>query len=193
MPIDNPQLSDEDLVRLSLKDTEQFGLLVERYAGKLRAYVRRIGINGTEDGEDVVQETFLKAYENLNDFDTDLSFSSWVYRIAHNQAMTFFRRRKARPEGHRADLSEDDLDRLAGDADVFTEAARSYDAAKLRTILSELPQDQYEIILLRFFEHKSYDEISDILSLPPGTVANRISRAKDRLKRIMTTNGFAYA
>ncbi len=193
MPIDDPQLTDEDLVRLSLTDTEQFGLLVERYAGKLRAYVRRLGIAGTEDGEDVVQESFLKAYENLNDFDTDLSFSSWMYRITHNQAMTFFRKRRARPEGHRAELTEDDLDRLAGDADVFNDVAQQYDATKIRDVLNKLPQDQYEIILLRFFEHKSYDEISDILSLPPGTVANRISRAKDRLKRIMITNGYHHA
>lgn len=193
MPADDLQKTDEELALLARTQKEFFGYLVERYATKLGSYARRLGIQSREDAEDVVQETFLKAYENLNDFDTDLSFSSWIYRIAHNQAMTFFRKRRARPEGHRALFDEDDLDRLAGETDVFMEAAVAHDAARIRTVLTELPQQEYEIIVLRFFEHKSYDEISDILSLPPGTVANRLSRAKTRMKRIMTSNGFAYA
>lgn len=193
MPADDHTRTDEELARLSLTDKECFGYLVERYALKLSAYVRRLGVQSTEDREDVVQETFLKAYENLNDFDTDLAFSSWIYRIAHNQTMTFYRKRRVRPEGHQAAFDEDDLARLADESDVFDERARAYDAGKLRTVLTELPQQEYEIVVLRFFEHKSYDEISDILSLPPGTVANRLSRAKTRLKRIMTSNGFAYA
>lgn len=193
MPIDDHTKTDEELVHASLSDKEQFGLLAERYAEKLRSYMRRLGVQGPEDREDIVQETFMKVYEHLNGFDTDLSFSSWMYRIAHNQAMSFFRKRRVRPEGHLTELEDGDFDLFRDDADLFSDIAQSHDALRVRAVLIQLPQQEYEIILLRFFEHKSYDEISDILTLPPGTVANRLSRAKARIKRIMTTNGFTYA
>lgn len=184
--------TDEELVRSSLSDKEQFSLLVERYAPRLRAYVTRLGSPRPEDTEDILQETFVRVYQNLNEFDTSLKFSSWIYRIAHNQTMTFFRKRRARPEGHMTILGELELDALASESDVFTESANSYDAGKLQQILLTLPRDQYEILILRFFEHKSYDEISDILSLAPGTVAARINRAKAKMRKIMNTNGYTY-
>lgn len=191
MPTPNPQ-TDEELVRLSLSNKEQFGLLVERYAPKLRAYIGRISSLHNEDTEDILQETFVRVYQNLNDFDASLKFSSWIYRIAHNQTMTFFRKRRARPEGHSALLGDTELAMLASESDVLKESAQSYDAEKLQEVLRKLPQEQYEILVLRFFEHKSYDEISDILSLAPGTVATRINRAKARVRLIMNTSGYTY-
>jgi RNA polymerase sigma-70 factor (ECF subfamily) len=184
--------TDEELVRLSLSDKEQFSLLVERYASRLRTYITRIGSLRAEDTEDILQETFVRVYQNLNEFDTSLKFSSWIYRIAHNQTMTFFRKRRARPEGHMNILGETELDALASESDVFSESAQSYDAVKLQEVLGLLPRDQYEILILRFFEHKTYDEISDILSLAPGTVAARLNRAKAKIRQIMNTNGYTY-
>ncbi len=184
--------TDEELVRLSLSDKEQFSLLVERYASRLRTYITRIGSLRAEDTEDILQETFVRVYQNLNEFDTSLKFSSWIYRIAHNQTMTFFRKRRARPEGHMNILGEAELDTLASESDVFSESAQSYDAVKLQEVLGLLPRDQYEILILRFFEHKTYDEISDILSLAPGTVAARLNRAKAKIRQIMNTNGYTY-
>lgn len=190
LPTDTPP--DEELVRLSLSNKERFSLLVERYASRLRTYITRLGTPRPEDTEDILQETFVRVYQNLNEFDTSLKFSSWIYRIAHNQTMTFFRKRHARPEGHMSMLGEEELVALASESDVFTESAESYDAHKLQQVLLTLPREQYEIIILRFFEHKSYDEISDILSLAPGTVAARINRAKAKIRKIMNTNGYTY-
>jgi len=184
--------TDEELVRLSLSNKEHFSYLVERYAPKLRSYIGRIGSLQNEDTEDILQETFVRVYQNLNEFDSSLKFSSWIYRIAHNQTMTFFRKRRARPEGHMNILGETELDALASESDVFKESAQSYDAVKLQEILRKLPREQYEILILRFFEHKSYDEISDILSLAPGTVAVRINRAKAKIRQIMNTHGYTY-
>lgn len=191
MPPSDPH-TDEELVRLSLSNKEEFALLVERYAPKLRSYISRLGVLRTEDTEDILQETFVRAYQNLNEFDASFKFSSWIYRIAHNQTMTFFRKRHARPEGHMVDLGEMELDALASESDVFKESAQSYDAVKLQEVLRTLPREQYEILILRFFEHKSYDEISDILSLAPGTVAARINRAKAKIRTIMKTNGYTH-
>ena len=60
----------------------------------------RLGIRNAEDREDTLQDIFIKIYKNLNGFDTNLSFSSWVYRIAHNEAISAYRKKNVRPEGH---------------------------------------------------------------------------------------------
>ena len=92
--------SDEELVSLTIADKQQFGVLIERYEQKLTRYVTRLGVKNPDDQLDVMQEVFLKIYKNLNGFDTKLSFSSWAYRIAHNEAISWYRKRNVRPEGH---------------------------------------------------------------------------------------------
>jgi len=185
--------TDEELVALSLSDKDAFAHLVYRYAPKLRSYIARISGLGPEDTEDILQDTFVRVYEHLNDFDPFLSFSSWAYRITHNQTMNFFRKRRSRPEGHLTLLSDEELTSFSATTDVFADVANTFDAKRLREVLATLPKDYYDVLVLRYFEHKSYDEISDILSLPPGTVAIRLSRAKAKIKKIMGTNGYHYA
>tara|TARA_R110000824_G_scaffold401771_1_gene615568 strand:+ start:259017 stop:259592 length:576 start_codon:yes stop_codon:yes gene_type:complete len=185
--------TDEELVALSLSDKDAFAHLVYRYAPKLRTYIARISGLGSEDIEDILQDSFVRIYEHLNDFDPLLSFSSWAYRITHNQTMTFFRKRKARPEGHLKLLSDEELTSFSASTDVFADSAATYDGSKLREVLTTLTKEYYDVLVLRYFEHKSYDEISDILSLAPGTVAVRLSRAKARIKKTMEANGYHYA
>ena len=84
--------NDEELVALALKNQDFFACLVERYEPKLMRYVRRISAATQEDAEDLLQEIFVKVYRNLNDFDPDLKFSSWIYRIAHNQVISYWRK-----------------------------------------------------------------------------------------------------
>lgn len=186
------EYSDEELVEACLEDTVYFRVLVERYEGKLRTYIYRIGKLGPEDSEDILQEVFLKVYQNLNSFDSSLKLSSWLYRITHNETMAYFRRRRARPHGHSVDLDEDVIANLASETDVLKESMAAYDAKRLREAVEQLSQEYYEVIILQFFEHKTYDEISDILAIPPGTVATRLNRAKARIKHYMNTNGYVY-
>lgn len=185
--------TDEELVALSLRDKDAFAHLVYRYAPKLRSYIARIGGLPTEDTEDILQDSFVRIYEHLNDFDPLLSFSSWAYRITHNQTMNFFRKRRARPEGHLTLLSDEELTALSATTDVFADSANTFDATILRKVLATLSKEHFDVLILRYFEHKSYDEISDILSIPPGTVAVRLSRAKAKIKKIMEANGYHYA
>jgi RNA polymerase sigma-70 factor, ECF subfamily len=182
--------SDEELVGLSLANKSFFAEIVERYERKLSTYIYRIGRLSPEDIEDLLQEVFLAVYQNLNSFDQDLKFSSWIYRITHNTTMAYFRKRKVRPQGHLVEESEAVLQELAAELNLKEELEANDDARVLLEALEELPQEYKDIIVLKFFEHKSYDEISDILAMPGGTVATRINRGKERIRDLLHTRGF---
>ncbi|HVM91133.1 MAG TPA: sigma-70 family RNA polymerase sigma factor [Verrucomicrobiae bacterium] len=180
------ELTDEQVVAASLERREAFGVLVSRYQDRLTRYLRRLGVSRGEDIEDVLQDVFLKAYRNLNDFDQSLRFSSWIYRIAHNTAMSFFRAKRVRPEGMLVDDSEEALSHVKSDLNIETEAERNFDAERLRTALDTLDPKYRDVLVLRYFEQRDYAEISDILRIPEGTVATLIHRAKKRLHDALT-------
>lgn len=176
------QPRDEDLVRETLADRERFALLVERYEARLARYLQRLGVGRREDREDLLQDTFIKAYRNLNSFDQSLSFSSWVYRITHNEAMSFFRRRTARPEVVLDAESESLLlDARDEGADPSAAAESRLNRAELARAFAALPEKYRDTLTLRFFEHRSYAEMSDIVRAPLGTVSTLVHRAKAAL------------
>jgi RNA polymerase sigma-70 factor (ECF subfamily) len=178
--------SDEEIVRMTLKDPNQYGLLVERYEAKLKRYITRLGVRVPDDQLDVLQEIFIKAYRNLNSFDSSFSFSSWIYRIAHNEAVSWFRKKNVRPEGHLVGDSDELLSFLsAKDDSVDVNFDKGVNAEELTRAL-ELIDDKYrEPIILRFFEHKEYDEISDILQIPMGSVGTLLHRGKKQLAGVL--------
>ncbi len=178
--------SDEELVRLTLVDKQLFSVLIERYEGKLRRYITRLGVRNSEDQQDVMQEIFLKVYKNLNGFDTKLSFSSWIYRIAHNEAISWYRKLSVRPEGHLVADSDEIISFLSqkeAQADVAFDA--KLDAAAVNEALLKVEPKYREVIVLRYFEHKEYDEISDILKLPVGSVGTLLHRGKKQLQNVL--------
>ena len=81
-------ITDEELVQKSLKDIEFFAELFERYEQKLMKYILRISAFSYEQSEEILQESFIKAWKNLQGFDKDLSFSTWIYRIVHNTTIS---------------------------------------------------------------------------------------------------------
>ena len=89
--------TDNELVKLSLDNSDHFSCLTSRYEDKLLHYIMRISKFRKEDAGDILQDVFVKTYYNLNDFDEKLKFSSWIYRIAHNQAVSEIRKRVVRP------------------------------------------------------------------------------------------------
>jgi len=164
-------------------DREVFGCIVDRYEEKLLRYLKRVMPGLGEDAYDVLQEVFIKAYVNVHSFDTTLSFSSWIYRIAHNEAVNWLRKKKARPET--IELGDDDFQTFAQSmevADGTHEHALTKDAVT-RT-LSFMPEKYYTVLVLHFLEGKSYEEISDILTMPGGTVATLLHRAKKQFSSI---------
>lgn len=181
--------TDEELVVLARTDREVFGVLIERYTDKLLRYMRRITNKREEDLKDILQETFIKAYINLNNFNTDLSFSSWIYRIAHNHVISVYRKDKARPHGNSIDIEDHILENIIGDEDVFEEVDRHFLRNNLDRCLVELPEKYREVLILNFFEEKDYREISDILKKPIGTIGTLLNRAKKALKHELVQQG----
>lgn len=183
MPSD---MTDEQVVRRALADKDEFGVLIGRYEEKLSRYLARLGLASREDREDVLQNAFIKAYRNLNSFDPALSFSSWMYRIAHNEAMSFFRAKAARPA---VSLGEDGdkllLEIRDESADTQAAADLRLSSVELAKALATLSPKYRDVLALRYFEERSYTEMSDILELPVGTVSTLIHRAKSALKKAL--------
>lgn len=178
-----PELTDEQIVRHALADSEEFGLLINRYESKLARYLGRLGLASKEDREDVLQNAFLKAYRNLNSFDPALSFSSWMYRIAHNEAMSWFRAKSSRPLVSLGEDGERLLMEIKDDAaDTSHSADLRLSSAQVAKALASLAPKYRDVLTLRYFEERSYSEMSDILELPVGTVSTLIHRAKRSLK-----------
>ncbi len=179
------ELDDVDLVKLSLASPDQFSNIIGRYQDKLSRYVRRLGTTSAEDSEDILQDIFLKVYLNLNDFDQDFKFSSWIYRIAHNQVISHFRKRQARPEAHSQSIDNEGLQLLATDMSLDGRSDLNIRQEIINSALKKLEPKHREILVLKFFEDKSYQEISDILKKPMGSVASLMNRAKKALKNAM--------
>ena len=154
---ETPYTTDEMLAKALRSDTRVLGEIIERYETKLSRYIQRKSNASSEDRKDILQNIFIKIYKNINDFDPDLSFSSWAYRIARNEMVDWYRREKRRPH-----LS------LEGDEGVMQTLASELGAdiaaqkAELRQAIEEavqtLPEKYQDIVELRFFEEKSYDE-----------------------------------
>lgn len=185
---DHARISDEELIQQARADKEALGLLIERYESSLLRYIRRLGVRDEDDMVDILQNTFIKVYRNLNEFDTSLRFSSWIYRIAHNETMSWFRKRHVRPEGHLVDNSDDVLELMEGSEWNGEEHISSVEnSAVLADAIASLEEKYREVVVLRFFEHKEYDEISDILQIPIGSVGTLLHRAKRKIRDSIDT------
>lgn len=179
---------DVYIVNLSLKDKEAFSVLISRYKDKLRRYIRRITSLSPDYVDDILQEVFIKTYINLNGFDQSLSFSSWIYRIAHNETINYFRKNKKHIDAANL-IDDEDLDIFASEINVEKEVYKNHFNEVFTESLNELPEKYKSVLVLKFIEGKDYEMISDILQKPPGTIATWISRAKKDLKKILDKKG----
>lgn len=167
--------TDEALVDKTLVDADYYGCLVNRYTEALRRYVVRLGSNAS-DADDILQEVFLNVYLHLNDFDRKLKFSSWIYRIAHNQTVDIFRHINARPTAELTDLEP--WQEMVRDSNPGVKLDQEILKNKTKIILEQLSPNYREILILKFFAEKDYSEMSDILKKPMGTIATLVNRAK---------------
>lgn len=179
--LDCEKYSDEELVELVLNDSDNYSCLVNKYSEALRRYVVRLGSRAT-DADDILQEVFLKAYLHLNDFDRSLKFSSWIYRIAHNQTISMFRKYNVRPTIELTDLEPWQELLLSSDPGVRLD--QELLRARIDKILEQLDDKYREILVLKYFEDKDYAEMSDILKKPMGTIATLVNRAKKQFVKL---------
>ena len=178
--------SDKDAVRLALQDRQQFSHIVERYQQPLLRYIQRLGRFDGDTAKDILQETFIKAYIHLNGYDLSLPFSSWIYRIAHNETMMHFRRQKNRPLVVEQESELSLFETIPDELDIARETDAKLRSQHIARALQQLKQEYRDILVLRFFEEKSYEEISDILEIPRGTVATNLARGKKALEALLT-------
>ncbi|MDD5032262.1 MAG: RNA polymerase sigma factor [Patescibacteria group bacterium] len=174
--------TDEELAVLALGSKDYFLYLMRRYEAKLLAYILRISSFSHDEAEDVLQEVFIKIYKNLNDFDKNLKFSSWAYRITHNQVISHYRKAKARPQSLPLDINDKILANLSSDLDIEKEIEAGYFKKAIKKVLANLDIKYREVLVLKFLEERSYKEISDILKKPMGTIATLINRAKKEFR-----------
>lgn len=174
---DIQNLSDEKIVELvRKKDKELFVHIIRRYQDKLMRYANYL-VGDEHSATDIVQESFIKAYTNLNGFDIKKKFSSWIYRIIHNEAINLINKRKKQVSLYK------DTDYDSG-INIEDEFVKKELENRTHNCLSKMPVIYREPLSLFFLDEKSYEEISDILRIPMGTVGTRINRAKVLMKKI---------
>ncbi len=178
-PIQNcKNISDEELVEKSLQDIDYFACIYERYEQKLIRYILRISSFSVEEAEDILQEAFIKAWRNLNEFNKDLKFSSWIYRIVRNTTITEWKKTKSKGRDKKQDIEEELFRNIPSLLNIEKEADQKFNNKNIGKILQLMPEKYREVLILKFLEEKNYQEISDILKKPNGTIATLINRAK---------------
>lgn len=181
------KISDEQLAIKSLTNDEAFGELVERYETKLLRYIQRLTTLSKNHAEDILQEVFIKIYKNLNNFNAKLKFSSWAYRITHNETINQIKKIKRQNDLPLETENEDEenlINILESETNIEEEAIQKETGAAVRKTLNKLPIKYREVLVLYYLEHKDYNEISDILRKPQGTIATLLRRAKSKFKSL---------
>lgn len=166
-------------------DDNAFGLLVERYQAKVYNLALRMTAN-PDDACDISQEVFLRAWRSLNAFQFESSFSTWLFRLAHNLCIDFLRsrKRKAAVSMTYADDEEEGAELAVPDPAPTPEQAllASEDRKLIARAMDALPADQREILTMRAINDMSYGQIAQILHIQEGTVKSRLSRARASLR-----------
>jgi len=179
--LDIKELSDNEIVeKVRTSDQELYSVIIDRYQKKLIRYAYNL-IKNEDKAIDIVQESFVKAYINLNDFNIEKKFSSWIYRIVHNQAINLAKKYQ------KETLLLENWD-FKSDDNIESDFEEKEVIEKVEKCLKEIPLLYSEPLSLYYIDEKSYEEISDILRIPMGTVATRINRAKKLMKNICQKN-----
>jgi RNA polymerase sigma-70 factor (ECF subfamily) len=180
--------TDIELVELTLENLENYKYIIERYQTKLNSYLKRLLYTSSADVEDVLQDTFIKIYKNLNSYKPSHKFSSWAYRIAHNEAISYLRSKKLSVNELSNDIETDIFELIASDVNIEKEAIKECNSKQFREIFNQLDEKSREILELKFVEEFDYSEISEILQIPSGTVGSLINRAKIKFKELFIEN-----
>ena len=169
---------------ISKNKTKEFDVLVKD--NMKRAYFSALGFLGSHDAAmDVSQEAFIRAYRNFNKYDTKRNFFTWYYKILRNLCLNFIRDNKSRKE--EIFLEHKTYEDSSNNPEQNLEEKEKLEM--LHVAINQLETEDREIIILREFEGYSYEQISEMLNLPAGTVMSRLFYARkklaEKMKRIM--------
>ncbi|REK71341.1 RNA polymerase sigma factor SigW [Paenibacillus paeoniae] len=175
------------LARLALKgDQQAFAELVDLYQDKLYHMAYRM-LNNRQEAEDVVQDTFLRVYKNLDRFDEALKFSTWIYRIATNLCIDRLRKRKPT---YSLDAESQEYDGLDGYSMIpsdnrtpESELILSDTQRIIHQAMESLPPKYKTVMMLRYIQDLSLQEVGDILDMPVTTIKTRVHRGREFLRK----------
>ena len=182
---DKFKLSDEKLIlRFQEGDINAYNELVKRYKDRLLNFVFRY-FNNREQAEDVVQDTLIKLYTHASYYKNIAKFSTWIFTIAKNNALTELRKNKRKQTDS---LWTDDgkvIDINSNDQTLDRRVQNEIAVDQLNKFLDEIPENFRMAVVQRDFQELSYDEISKILEIPIGTIKSRINRGRIQLAEKM--------
>jgi len=173
--------TDEQIAQKVQKgDNQAFGFLIEKHEASIKRYARKF----TQDQEtinDITQNVFLKAFSHINSFNTKLKFSTWLYRIAHNELVNFLKKKK--------ELPLFDFDTFwpgltASKKELESETEKTMLLEAFEKCLQKVPAKYKEVITFYYLENLSYEEISEILQAPLSTIGVRLKRGRAFLRKM---------
>jgi RNA polymerase sigma factor (sigma-70 family) len=170
--------TDEQLVaEVQTGLLSSYETLVRRFEKKLYIYVFGI-IKREDDAKDIVQDAFINVYEHIEQFDVGRNFSAYLYSVAKNGAITFFRKKKKHIPLESLEL----IDEKLKPEEAMVVKARN---EAVHQAIETLDKKHKEVVRLYYFSDLSYEEIAHRLSLPLNTVRTNLRRAKDKLKTVL--------
>lgn len=177
-------VEDTDLIRQARVAgrgaVEAYNLLVSRWEKRVYNYLLRITGN-REDALDLTQDVFLKAYQNLRKLDDPARFAPWLYRIAHNEAYSMFRKRRPESDISELELESTDTGITVGGSSVFPMEL----SLAVAGALQQLSPEQREAVVLKIYQGFKFEEMSEILACPVSTVKSRLYAALELLKALL--------
>jgi RNA polymerase sigma-70 factor (ECF subfamily) len=179
------------LVVRAIKGREDgFNELVRRYQRPIAAYVYRM-VGDYDSALDLTQEVFIKIYSSLERYRPEFKFSTWIYKIAHNASVDHLRRNSSREQAltSEVDGEERELTVMSRKLSPEQEYAVEERRAEIERVVRQLPAPYRELIILRHQHDLSYDEIAEVMSLPLGTVKNRLFRAREMMRQQFVERG----
>lgn len=180
-------LNDSELVEvIQNQNREIYKELFRRYQRKLFVYIFHL-VGNKDETEDILQNVFVKTYKNIENFDKEKKFSSWIYRIAHNEAVNFLKRKNKKffVSWEDVSASKDKLEMNSSNEipeDIWMQQEVTQE---IGNAMEKLPDKYKQILMYRYFSEYSYDKIGQILDKPVNTVGTLINRAKKKLYEVV--------
>ena len=177
------RIIDQSLIDSILNvNKDLFHVITDEFEDAIYFHVLKI-VNNKEVAQDLTNDTFVKVYKNLSSFDHKRKFSTWIYRIATNTAIDYLRRLKLAPDIAK---QSEETNQIADASNPEQDMIWKQNYASLKDAVGLLSEDYRNIINLRYFKELSYEEISQRLNIPIGTVKAQLHRARQKLAKIIT-------
>lgn len=171
-------MTDEEIIKqIQGGDKDKYGEIIDRYQKRIAGFVRKM-IGRQDEIEDLVENTLISAYENIQSFNLKQKFDNWILRIAHNKTVDFIKKKKP------TYLAEEWEDIKSDEMMIEEMEIKKENKYRILKALDKLELKYREVLILYYFEEKSYEEISDILKTTVGNVGIMIKRAKEKLKKL---------